>query len=134
MPCARASRATARGSLRSNGIAGCVRAALGLIDAGLSVILEQGLWDPWGQETAARLLGSAGFFVVGVTCEPGVAESREAARSDRLTGLARQQRAEILASGMTADLVVDSTRRTPAELAIQISWWLATGPAPVALR
>src|SRR6266568_1018788 len=39
----------------------CVRAAAGLIDAGLNVILEQGLWDPWGQATAARLLSPARF-------------------------------------------------------------------------
>ena len=106
----------------------CVRAALGLIGAGLSVILEQGLRDSWGQAIAARLLSRARFFVVGVIRGLGVAESREAARLGRVTGLARKQREEVLASGMPADLIVDSTRHGPAELATRISQWLAEGP------
>jgi chloramphenicol 3-O phosphotransferase len=111
----------------------CVRAAVGLIGAGLNVILEQGLWDPWGQAMAARLLGPARFFVVGVVCELGVAESREAARFGHVTGLARRQREEVLASGMPGDLIVDSTRGGPAELAARIAQWLAEDPLPAAL-
>jgi chloramphenicol 3-O-phosphotransferase len=109
----------------------CVRAALGLMDAGLSVILEQGLWDPWGQAVAARLLSPSRFFVVGVICDLCVAESREAARHGRVMGLARRQRAEVLASGMPADLVVDSTGRGPAELATRVA---GREPVAAALR
>lgn len=49
---------------------------------------------------------------VGVRCEPGVAEEREAARGDRAGGMARIQ-ALVVHDGVEYDLEVDTTR-TPA--------------------
>ena len=113
---------------------GCVRCALAFLDSGFSVVLEQGLWDPWAADMVRRLLGARHFFVVKVTCSPEVADNREAARLDRYRGTARQQRGEIGQTRLGVDLTVDSTTRAPGELAGDIMRWLSTDPVPVALR
>ena len=112
----------------------CVRSASGFVDVGLNVILEQGVWDPWAAAMVRRVLGRVRFFVIGVTCDLEVAEAREVARLDRNFGVARQQRREIASSPLQMDLIVDSTDRSPVELADRIAHWLATEPIPSALR
>lgn len=113
---------------------GCVRCALAFLDSGFSVVLEQGLWDPWATDMARRLLGTRHFFVVSVTCSPEVADSREAARLDRYGGTARQQRGVTEQTRLGADLTVDSTTRASGDLVSEIVRWLSTNPVPVALR
>lgn len=51
---------------------------------------------------------------VGVRCDPEVAAAREAARGDRVGGMARAQ-AEIAHRGVVYDLEVDTTRTGPVE-------------------
>ncbi|SOB81506.1 chloramphenicol phosphotransferase CPT [Streptomyces sp. 1331.2] len=51
---------------------------------------------------------------VGVRCDPAVAAAREAARGDRVTGMAAAQ-AEAVHEGVTYDLVVDTSRASAAE-------------------
>lgn len=111
-----------------------LRAARAFTDSGLNVVLEQGLWDPWGAAAAARLLGSAHWFVVAVTCDVATAEARERARGDRFVGAARQQHAEVATSHLGVDFAVDTTNRAPDEVARDIEVWLARRPAPNALR
>ncbi|MFJ8625343.1 chloramphenicol phosphotransferase CPT [Kitasatospora sp. NPDC093550] len=53
---------------------------------------------------------------VGVRCEPAVAAAREAARGDRVAGMAAAQ-AEAVHRGVEYDLVVDSSRTSAAECA-----------------
>ncbi|MFD8752635.1 chloramphenicol phosphotransferase CPT [Kitasatospora sp. NPDC059577] len=56
---------------------------------------------------------------VGVRCDPAVAAAREAARGDRVAGMAAAQ-AEAVHEGVVYDLVVDSTRASAADCAALI--------------
>ncbi|WP_407700368.1 chloramphenicol phosphotransferase CPT family protein [Streptomyces beihaiensis] len=56
---------------------------------------------------------------VGVRCAPKVAVSREAARGDRVAGMAARQ-AELVHEGVTYDLVVDTTVGPAEECARRI--------------
>ncbi|WP_031070370.1 chloramphenicol phosphotransferase CPT [Streptomyces sp. NRRL WC-3742] len=53
---------------------------------------------------------------VGVHCSPAVAASREAARGDRVTGMAAAQ-AHLVHEGVTYDLTVDTSRAAPQDCA-----------------
>lgn len=53
---------------------------------------------------------------VGVRCHPTVAAAREAARADRITGMAASQ-AELVHKGVTYDLEVDTTASEPVACA-----------------
>ncbi|MFI2609869.1 chloramphenicol phosphotransferase CPT [Kitasatospora sp. NPDC018619] len=53
---------------------------------------------------------------VGVRCDPAVAAAREAARGDRVAGMAAAQ-AEAVHRGVAYDLVVDSSRASAADCA-----------------
>ncbi|MEV7023749.1 chloramphenicol phosphotransferase CPT [Kitasatospora sp. NPDC093558] len=57
---------------------------------------------------------------VGVHCDPAVASAREAARGDRVTGMAAAQ-AHAVHDGVAYDLVVDSAQATAAECARAIA-------------
>ncbi|MER7767685.1 chloramphenicol phosphotransferase CPT [Kitasatospora sp. NPDC096140] len=57
---------------------------------------------------------------VGVRCEPAVAAAREAARGDRVAGMAAAQ-AEAVHAGVAYDLVVDTSRASAAECARTIA-------------
>lgn len=53
-------------------------------------------------------LGDVPTLWVGVRCDPAVAERREAARGDRVTGMAAQQ-ADMVHRGVRYDLEIDTT-------------------------
>ena len=54
--------------------------------------------------------------MVKVTCDPVVAQAREAGRGDRTIGLAAGQ-ADVIHEGVTYDLEVDTSSQTPEEAA-----------------
>jgi chloramphenicol 3-O phosphotransferase len=92
------------------GLAAIARTGAGLIVD--EVFLDAGL-------TQARLEAAfEGLIVlwVGVQCQPGIAEAREARRGDRTRGMARDQ-AERVHEGVRYDVVVDTTERSSAECA-----------------
>ncbi|MFE6055326.1 chloramphenicol phosphotransferase CPT [Kitasatospora sp. NPDC056446] len=57
---------------------------------------------------------------VGVRCDPAVAAAREAARGDRVAGMAAAQAAAVH-EGVAYDLVVDTSRATAADCAALIA-------------
>ncbi|MEU9076167.1 chloramphenicol phosphotransferase CPT [Kitasatospora sp. NPDC048538] len=61
---------------------------------------------------------------VGVRCEPAVAAAREAARGDRVPGMAAAQ-AESVHRGVSYDLLVDTSRTAPGDCAGLIAARLA---------
>lgn len=61
---------------------------------------------------------------VGVRCDAAVAAAREAARGDRVTGMAASQ-AELVHRGVAYDLEVDTTRAEPMQCARTIAAQLA---------
>lgn len=60
---------------------------------------------------------------VGVRCDPDVAEAREAARGDRVGGMARAQ-AERVHEGVTYDLEVDTSGQDAVECVRWIQAWV----------
>ncbi|MFJ8045566.1 chloramphenicol phosphotransferase CPT [Kitasatospora sp. NPDC096147] len=63
---------------------------------------------------------------VGVRCDPAEATRREAARGDRIAGMAARQ-AAVVHLGVRYDLEVDSTHATPADCARAIAAHLPQG-------
>jgi chloramphenicol 3-O phosphotransferase len=77
--------------------------------AGAPVIVDEVLLGGGaGQERWQKVLDGLDVLWVGVRCDPGVAAAREAARPDRVQGMASSQ-AEIVHRGMAYDVEVDTT-------------------------
>lgn len=110
---------------------GCARAALGLAEAGLDVIVELGLWDPWGRVRAAQIFSGHPAFVVRVRCDLATLDKRERDRGDRFLGTAARQAAEL--EGVPFDYDVATDHTTADALAVALLEWLSTNPTPVAL-
>jgi chloramphenicol 3-O phosphotransferase len=98
----------------SHGIAAMVR-------SGARVIVDEVFLG--GASSQARLktaLEGLEVLWVGVHCAAGIAEGREMARGDRVTGMARSQ-ASIVHDGVTYDLTVDTSRTESLECARTIA-------------
>lgn len=65
-------------------------------------------------------LGDVPTLWVGVRCDAAVAREREAARGDRIVGMAAQQ-ADVVHEGVAYDLEVDTTRTDPTSCAQAIA-------------
>jgi chloramphenicol 3-O phosphotransferase len=89
--------------------------------AGARVILDDVfLGGAASQErTRARLEGLSVLWV-GVRCDPAVAAAREAARGDRIAGMAASQ-ATVVHEGVTYDVEVDTSDAGPLECARAIA-------------
>ncbi len=83
-----------------------------------------------GQELLRSTFSDVNMAWVGVHCDPDVAASREAQRTDRVEGMARQQALSVH-SGMTYDFEVDTTNRSTEECAHDIAGWLRHRASPV---
>jgi chloramphenicol 3-O phosphotransferase len=89
--------------------------------AGLGVILDEVLLDGGtGQQRVAAAFDGLSLLWVGVRCDPAVAAAREAARGDRIAGMAAAQ-AVAVHDGMRYDVVVDTTTATAEDCARAIS-------------
>jgi chloramphenicol 3-O phosphotransferase len=86
----------------STGLGAMVRAGAGLIYD--DVFLEGGA----AQDRLRPAFEGLAVLWVGVRCDPSVAIAREAARQDRVPGMAASQ-AEVVHLGVHYDLVVDTT-------------------------
>ncbi|WP_329202701.1 chloramphenicol phosphotransferase CPT [Streptomyces sp. NBC_01435] len=92
------------------GIAAMVRAGAGVI------VDEVFLGGADSQQRWEKALDGIRVLWVGVRCESAVAAAREAARGDRVLGMAAAQ-ADLVHQGVRYDIEVDSTRREPMECA-----------------
>lgn len=85
--------------------------------AGAHVIIDDVfLGGPDSQGRWQRALGDLPVLWVGVHCDPATAAAREAARGDRVHGMAELQ-ADLVHRGVTYDLEVDTTHTDPTECA-----------------
>lgn len=85
--------------------------------AGAHVIVDEVFLG--GAESQARwrrALDGVGVLWVGVRCDAGEAARREAARGDRVTGMAAAQ-ADLVHRGVAYDLEVDTTHTSPEQCA-----------------
>jgi chloramphenicol 3-O phosphotransferase len=92
--------------------------------SGADIILDEALLSgSAGQRRLQAAFGAATLLWVGVRCDPEVAAAREAARGDRIPGMARQQAARVHA-GVAYDLEVDTTSRSPEDCARAVADFL----------
>jgi chloramphenicol 3-O phosphotransferase len=79
------------------------------VRAGAAVIIDDVFLGGAGsQQRWQRVLGGLTVLWVGVRCDSAVAAAREAARGDRVQGIAARQ-AEVVHQGVAYDLEVDTT-------------------------
>ncbi|OKH97701.1 chemotaxis protein [Streptomyces sp. CB02923] len=89
--------------------------------AGTGVLLDEVfLGGAASQEPWRRALEGLSVLWVGVRCTPEAAAAREAARGDRVTGMAASQ-AELVHRGVTYDVEVDTTAADAVTCARQIA-------------
>jgi len=85
--------------------------------AGVGLILDEVfLRGGDGQNDLVAVLTGLDVVWVGVRCDAAVAAAREAARADRVVGMAASQ-AEVVHRGMTYNVEVDTTRTSSADCA-----------------
>ncbi|MBF4571664.1 AAA family ATPase [Herbiconiux sp. VKM Ac-1786] len=95
-----------------------------MVASGADVILDEVLLSgSAGQRRLRAALGAETLIWVGVRCDPDVAAAREAARGDRVAGMARRQ-ASAVHTGVSYDVEVDTTSHSPAECARVIADFL----------
>jgi chloramphenicol 3-O phosphotransferase len=110
----------------------CARAARGILEAGINVVVELGLFDPSQRSTIAAVLSAFPTFVVRVRCDLSILEGRESARGDRFAGTARLQYEQL--DGLPFDYEAVTDRLRPDTLANDLLQWLASDPAPRAVH
>ncbi|WP_289230799.1 chloramphenicol phosphotransferase CPT family protein [Barrientosiimonas endolithica] len=108
--------------------AGYHRALAGLLEAGLDVVGDHVLSEPWRIADLVEVLADADVLLVHLTAEPEILAARERERGDREPGVALAQRDLVYAHG-EHDLEVDTTRRSPEQVAAEIARLLAAPPA-----
>lgn len=102
---------------------GAARAARGLLEAGLEVIVELGLFDPWGRATVASVLSPFPTFVVRLRCDLEILERRELLREDRFPGTARSQAEQLEGLPFDHDILTDlSSPEVLAEGLLRTYW------------
>lgn len=85
--------------------------------AGACLLVEDNFVSgPAAQQRWQQALRDVAVGWVGVRCSPEIVTEREAAREDRVAGMAASQ-AESVHSGITYDMVVDTGRSSPERLA-----------------
>lgn len=107
----------------SQGIAAMARAGAGII---LDMVFLKGAA---AQDRWRIVLAGLEVFWVGVQCDPLVAAAREAARGDRVPGMAALQ-ARLVHHGVVYDMEIDTTRASPDDCARLIADRVATRQSP----
>ncbi|WP_036492771.1 MULTISPECIES: chloramphenicol phosphotransferase CPT family protein [Nocardioides] len=95
------------------------RAVAGLASAGNDVVMDYPLSEWWRLDDLLDVLGGYDVTLVEVRCSSEELARREHARGDRTVGLAQSQGA-VYELG-DRDILVDTTRATPAACAAQIA-------------
>lgn len=113
-------RVTEAGPVGHQLVKGMHQAIASLSRAGSNVVADHVLIEPtWLTHCAEALAGLPTLFV-GVACPLAVLEQRERARGDRTLGQATRQHA-VVHRGARYDLVIDTSRMSPAEGAALIA-------------
>jgi len=109
------------------------RSVAALADCGLSVIVDDVLFEPWLLPDWLEATEDREVFFVGVRCDLAEAERREIARGDRQPGQVRSQFNLVHAHG-DYDFTVDTTNTAPGACADQLLAALATRNGPSAFE
>ncbi|MGH2759906.1 MAG: phosphotransferase-like protein [Actinomycetota bacterium] len=109
-----------------------LRSVRAYLESGFNVIVELFIWDTQRVALAEPMLAPFDALVVRLDCSADTLELRERLRGTTYVGLARQQ-LDALGWNFPADLVLNTERCSPRELAGLVGAWLATDPIPSAL-
>ena len=104
------------------------RAVRAVADAGLNIIVDDVLFEPWLLEDWLIVLAGIHFTLVGVHCPISEAERREVARGDRRIGQARGQHG-VVHLNCVYDIEVDTMACDPEQAANEIRRTLAASSA-----
>jgi chloramphenicol 3-O phosphotransferase len=108
------------------------RASAELVRNGISVLIDDVLFDPEIVRSTVEIFADLPVWFVGVRCPLEVAEVREAARGDRMVGLARVLSPVVHTFGHY-DIEVDTSLLTAKEGAELILREIGSGATPSAL-
>jgi chloramphenicol 3-O phosphotransferase len=104
-----------------------IAGVVAMVDAGARVIVDEVfLGGAASQGRWLTALGDTDTLWVGVRCDPEVVARREAARGDRIQGMAARQ-AELVHRGVTYDFEVDTTHADAMTCADAIAARLRNG-------
>ncbi len=106
------------------------RMAHGLAQDGHDLVLDLVILDTETLQTFVQTLAELPLYFIGVQCELAVLEARELARGDRFLNSARPQHAAVHTPPRHYDLLVDTSRAGPYELAERITRHIAAQPTP----
>ncbi|MDP3853767.1 chloramphenicol phosphotransferase CPT family protein [Phenylobacterium sp.] len=109
------------------------RSVAALADCGLSVLVDDVLFEPWLLTDWLEATRGREVFFVGVHCDLAEAERREITRGDRQPGQARSQVGLVHAHG-DYDFTVDTTNTIPGACADQIVAAFAARSGPTAFE
>jgi chloramphenicol 3-O phosphotransferase len=108
------------------------RASAELVRNGISVLIDDVLFDPEVVRSTVEIFADLPVWFVGVRCPLEVAEMREAARGDRMVGLARVLSPVVHTFG-PYDFEVDTSQLTAKEGAELVLREIGSGATPSAL-
>jgi chloramphenicol 3-O phosphotransferase len=104
-----------------------------LMDTEFEIIVDLVLRDESELQGTFRVLANRPMYLVGVQAPLEVLEERERRREDRGSGLARKQSANP-AFSRTYDLVIDTSKHSPANGAVAIRTFIRNHPREAGLR
>ena len=100
---------------------------------GQQTILDVAITNAYARQLFVEDLKDSPVYLIGVHCSKEELAKRELARGDRKVGLAGSQ-IDWIHKRMRYDLQLDTTGRTPDDVAKEILAWLATDPERTALN
>ncbi|WP_199203462.1 chloramphenicol phosphotransferase CPT family protein [Mycobacterium sp. shizuoka-1] len=109
--------------------AGFHRAVAGMAMAGNDIVMDHVLSEPWRLADLLTVTVGIDVVCVGVHCDRGELERREAARGDRVPGSAVDQLARVHAHA-TYDVEVDTSIESVEECSARIRGYLLRHPPP----
>lgn len=101
-----------------------------LAQDGHDLVLDLVILDLTTLRCFVQALHAERVYFIGVTCDLVVLEARELARGDRFLNSARPQHAAVHTAPRHYDLIVDTTRAGPYELAQRILTHILEQPTP----
>ena len=109
-------------------LAGMRRSVATLSDLGCNVIVDDLLFKPDYLADYAQVLNPDSTWFIGVTCSLDIVREREASRPGRFPGTAVSHFEQVHAHGLPYDLKVDTSRKNPTTVALEIAERLKQAP------
>ena len=109
-------------------LAGMRRTVATLSELGCNVIVDDLLFKPAYLTDYVEVLNPDSTWFIGVTCGLDIVREREASRPGRFPGTAVSHFEQVHAHGRSYDLTVDTSRKNPTAVALEIAARLQQAP------